>query len=814
MTAIFLSGGVLILAHYEEQLNSLISKVEVHARIASANSSIALVNKDNEIGSEILHSLSIEPAITGAIIYDLTQNNFASYFRDSDFNQSGKYSDSAMYFRVYAPITHNGLEIGRLVVLATKKELYVGFFEHLAITTVIFIITGILAYIVSIKLQGYISKPINHMVAVAKSVSANNDYTVRVEKYFDDEIGILTDNFNSMLEHIHKRDNTLENEVENRMLELKEKNIKLSAEVDSRIRMEIKLLESEKKFRSTFSNAAIAMMLVDRSGYIIQANKAVYNILGYEEGELIGKTFMDITHEEDIKRSADERRKLIDGELEFYRLQKRLVRKNGDIIWGLQTVSGVFDEIGNFQYAISQIIDMTEETRLSNELTYQANHDVLTGLINRREFEKRIHEAWRIAHTGVDMHILCFIDLDQFKVINDSCGHVAGDEMLRQVALVLKQSMRKGDSVARLGGDEFGILMQHCSLKNGVDVIESLRKQIESFQFIWDDNRFKVAASIGLVQIDAASSGVVELLKQADTACFVAKEEGRNRINIYSSDDEAISQRRGEMQWLNRIQSAIDENRLLLNTQPIVPINHDEHGIHVELLVRLITEQGEIVQPGSFLPAAERYGISPQIDRWVVNHVFEWMSSNSEFVVSNINTIAINLSGLTMSDDIFLEDLVDAIFKYDIPAEKLCFEITETALVANLSKARKFIQALRRLGCKFSLDDFGSGLSSFAYLKNLQVDYLKIDGMFVRDIMKDPVDYALVKSIHEMGKVMGKKTIAEFVENKNILEKVKEIGVDYAQGYGVGEVIALQDLTNYSVCHEEKNIKEKLRLVK
>lgn len=812
--AIFLSGGILIYAQYEDQLNSLISKVEVHARIASSNSSAALMNKDKGIATEILHSLSIEPAVSGAIIYDLTQKIFASYYRGAEVNQKHEYNNSTMYFRVYTPITHNGVEIGGLVLLATKKNLYIGFFEHITITVVIFLITGILAYLGSIRLQEYISKPINHMVLAAKDVSANNDYTVRVEKYFDDEIGILTDNFNLMLEHIHKRDITLENEVEKRTQELKEKNIKLSNEVESRISIQNQLLESEKKFRSTFSNAAIAMMLVDMNGYVTQANKAVYNILGYDEGELIGKTFMDITYEEDIRKSAEERRKLINGELEFYRLQKRLIRKDGEIIWGLQTVSGVFDEEGNFLYAISQIIDMTEETRLSNELSYQASHDALTGLINRREFEKRVHEAWRIAHSGVDMHVLCFIDLDQFKVINDTCGHVAGDEMLRQIALILSQSMRKGDSVARLGGDEFGILMQHCSLKNGTDVIEELRKKIESFQFIWDDNRFKVAASIGLVQIDAASSGVVELLKQADTACFAAKEEGRNRINIYSSDNEAMSQRRGEMQWLNRIQGAIDDNRLILNAQPIVPINTSEYGLHVELLVRIITEHGDIVQPGSFLPAAERYGISPQIDRWVVNHVFNWMNENSDFVVNNINTIAINLSGLTLSDDKFLDDLIDTIFNFDVPAEKLCFEITETALVTNLTKARKFIQALRRLGCKFSLDDFGSGLSSFAYLKNLQVDYLKIDGMFVRDVLNDPIDYALVKSINEMGKVMGKKTIAEFVENNEILEKIKEIGVDYAQGYGVGEVVALHDLTNYSVRHEQKDIREKLRLVK
>ncbi len=812
--AIVLSGGILVYAHYEEQLNSLISKVEVHARITSANSSLALADKDKSAATEVLHSLSIEPAISGAIIYDLTQNNFASYYRNDEASQNYKNSNSATFFKIYSPITHNGVEIGGLVLLASKNNLFIGFFEHITIIVVIFVITGILAYFYSIRLQEYISKPISHLVSAAKNISINNDYTVRVDKYFDDELGMLTDNFNSMLEHIHKRDISLENEVEKRTQELKEKNIKLSNEVDSRMRVQNQLLESEKKFRSTFSNAAIAMMLVDRSGYVTQANKAVYNILGYDEGELIGKTFMDITYDEDIRKSAEERRKLINGELEFYRLQKRLIRKDGEIIWGLQTVSGVFDEVGNFLYAISQIIDMTEETRLSNELSYQASHDVLTGLINRREFEKRVHEAWRIAHSGVDMHILCFIDLDQFKVINDTCGHVAGDEMLRQIALILQQSMRKGDSVARLGGDEFGILMQHCSLKNGIDVIESLRKQIETFQFIWDDNRFKVAASIGLVQIDAASSGVVELLKQADTACFGAKEDGRNRINIFSSDDEVMSQRRGEMQWLNRIQGAIDENRLLLNAQPIVPINHDEHGLHVELLVRLISEQGEIVQPGSFLPAAERYGISPQIDRWVINHVFKWMNKNNEFVVNNINTIAINLSGLTLSDEKFLDDLIDSVFNFDVPAEKLCFEITETALVANLTKARKFIQALRRLGCKFSLDDFGSGLSSFAYLKNLQVDYLKIDGMFVRDILNDPVDYALVKSIHEMGRVMGKRTIAEFVENNEILEKIKEIGVDYAQGYGVGEVVALHDLTNYSVRHKEKIIREKLRIVK
>ena len=483
-------------------------------------------------------------------------------------------------------------------------------------------------------------------------------------------------------------------------------------------------------------------------------------------------------------------------------------------MWGLTTVSGVFNKDGEFLYSIAQMLDITEEYRLSKELSYQASHDVLTGLLNRREFENRVKKAWERSRDDEGMHVLCYIDLDQFKVINDSCGHIAGDEMLRQIGALLRENVRNHDSVARLGGDEFGVLMEFCSLQHGLMVIRSLRKQIEQLQFVWEGNRFKVGASIGVVEINAESSSVTELLKQADSACFAAKDEGRNRVNVYRSEDEVAAQRRGEMQWVHRIQEAIEEDRLILYYQPIIPTNNEETGLHIEILVRLLSKDGEEIPPGAFLPAAERYGIATKIDNWVVKNVLDWMQENYQYVKHTLNMCAINLSGLTLSENRFLDMIVDEMYLRDINAEKLCFEITETALIANLTKATNFIRAMRQLGCKFALDDFGSGLSSFAYLKNLQVDFLKIDGMFVRDMVRDPVDFALVRSINEMGKVMGKKTIAEFVESEEIFEEIKKLGVDYAQGYGVGKAKPLRELIENSASAHQNDTSVRFRVMK
>ena len=816
MIATMLSAGIILYVETKQSEEMLISNIEANARIASANSASALLQHNLNAAAEVLHSLSVVSAVRSARIYDLNNTVVAEYMRKSNvwLNSSSPKVESENQFNIAVPITHNGKIIGSLVVNASKAELSIRLIEHIVIVGVVFLFVGLFAYLWSIRLQNYIYRPIEHILSVTRQVRSGNDYSVRVQKYYNDELGLLADDFNLMLQQIEQRDHDLEKQVSDRTQELEKRNYKLANEIRFRLKAQAKLHESEKRFRSTFSNAAIGMILLDRKGNIIQVNNAVCTMLGYEEKDLQRMTVAEITYSEDRDMNAVEREKLLNGEIDHFRAEKRYMRKDGETIWGLSTISGVYDKDGEFLYAISQVLDITEEYRLSKELSYQASHDVLTGLLNRREFELRVNKAWERSRDKEGVHVLCYIDLDQFKIINDSCGHIAGDEMLRQIAALLRENTRKHDSVARLGGDEFGVLMEFCSMRHGLMVAGNLRKQIEQLQFVWDDNRFKVAGSIGVVEINAQSNSVAELLKQADSACFTAKEEGRNRVNVYRSEDAAVVQRRGEMQWVRRIQEAIDEDRLILYSQPIVPTDSSEKGLHMEVLVRLLTKEGEEVPPGAFLPAAERYGLATNIDHWVVTHVFDWMQKNREYVQTHVNVCAINLSGLTLSDSTFLDKIIDELYARELSAEKLCFEITETALIANLSLATTFIRALRRLGCKFALDDFGSGLSSFAYLKNLQVDYLKIDGMFVRDMMRDPIDYALVRAINEMGKVMGKKTIAEFVESEELFVEVKKLGIDYAQGYGVGSIKPLLDLpVNMRKLHYN-DTQTRLRVVK
>jgi len=381
-------------------------------------------------------------------------------------------------------------------------------------------------------------------------------------------------------------------------------------------------------------------------------------------------------------------------------------------------------------------------------------------------------------------HVLCYLDLDQFKVINDTCGHVAGDELLRQLARLLPREIRKRDTIARLGGDEFGVLMEHCSVEQADRVAESLRQAVEDFRFRWEDKLFRIGVSIGLVPITESSSSMHDLLGLADRVCYQAKDAGRNRIVIFREDDRQFNQRSGEMQWVARIHEALEHNQFQLYYQSIKALDEGpETGWHCELLLRLLDHSGNLIAPGLFLPAAERYNLSTDIDRWVIVEAFNWLIGLP--LAKHPEVCIINFSGHSLSDEQFLTFICQQLDRLDPTTGKICFEITETAAITNLSSASQFIQTLKQRGCLFSLDDFGSGLSSFGYLKNLPVDFLKIDGIFVKGIVDDPIDFAMVKSIHEIGRVMGKKTIAEFVENEGILAKLREIGVDYVQGYGI-----------------------------
>ncbi|MDU2872917.1 MAG: diguanylate cyclase [Pseudomonas aeruginosa] len=432
--------------------------------------------------------------------------------------------------------------------------------------------------------------------------------------------------------------------------------------------------------------------------------------------------------------------------------------------------------------------NVTKARAMQRELSYHASHDALTGLFNRTKFEEELQRALANAQERATQHALCFIDLDRFKVVNDSAGHAAGDMLLRELSRILADRTRASDTLARLGGDEFGILLENCPAEKAVEIADHLRKTIQDLHFTWSGQPFNCTVSVGLVHLLPGISTLEEALRSADMACYMAKEKGRNRVQVFHQDDVELSMRFGEMTWVQRIHLALEEDRFSLYAQPIVPLGEGaEEGLHVELLLRLRDEGGRLVPPLSFIPAAERYGLMTLIDRWVVENAFRTLVERAQDPRAEpIGTCAINLSGATIGDESFLQFLTELFARYRIPPQTICFEVTETVAVANLASAIRFINELKDTGCRFSLDDFCAGMSSFIYLKHLPVDYLKIDGSFVKDMLEDPIDRAMVQVINHIGHVMGKRTIAEFVETVEVMEALREIGIDYAQGLAIG----------------------------
>jgi len=463
-----------------------------------------------------------------------------------------------------------------------------------------------------------------------------------------------------------------------------------------------------------------------------------------------------------------------------------LIRRDGNEIYVESTASPIRDGSGAVSGGVLVFHDVSEARELNRRLSYHASHDVLTGLVNRREFEHRMERALKSAKAQEASYALCYLDLDQFKIINDTCGHSAGDALLGQVGALLKSKVRWRDTLARLGGDEFGILLESCSLDEAMRTAESLREAVRNFKFTWEERTFRLGASIGVVPISLENADVASVLSAADSACQAAKEAGRNRVHSFEENDIDLMRRRREMQWAARINSALEEGRFELFRQTILPLQKPEIGTHYELLLRMRDESGKIVGPDNFMTAAERYGITPSIDRWVIENAFRWLVSEAD-EREKLAMCSINLSGQSLGDDKFLPYVIDQFHRSGLDATKICFEITETAAIASFSQANRFIQALKELGCKFALDDFGTGLSSFGYLKHFPVDFLKIDGSFVKEILHDPIDREMVRSINEIGHLTGKQTIAEFAENADIINMLRGLGVDYAQGYGISQ---------------------------
>ncbi len=751
----------------------------INARLVGDESVSPLAFSDSEGAREILQRFNSIPSIINAIIYDHDDNIFATYDRESAEalphtalikTSLVEYKDK--WLHVHQPITYRDELYGyiylRVSTLALDKKI------NTYLLTIFYIMLGLIAisYYLAIRLQNIISGPIIKLTEATHKIAQDEDYTFRAEKQSNDEIGVLYDNFNNMIDKISQR-------KQERDKALKE------------------LFEEKERAQVTLESIGDAVITTDINGNIDYLNEVAEKLTGWRHEEAKGhqvdhvfSIINEITREKSVNPAE---RCINEGRIVELASHTVLICKDGSEIAIEDSAAPIRNQSGELIGVVMVFHDVTESRKLSQQLTYQARHDALTGLINRREFEERLEQSIEQARINQYEHALLYMDLDQFKVVNDTCGHAAGDELLRQITSLLQSQMRKHDTLARLGGDEFAVLLEYCGSEEARNVAENLCEVVESYRFTWEGNSFVVGVSVGLVPINSNCGSIGVVLSIADSACYAAKEAGRNRVHSYVEDDTTVAQRHGEMRWVSRITQGLEDNNFLLYRQDITPIgNNVDEGDHYEVLIRMKDEEGTLVMPNSFLPAAERYNLMPKLDRWVINTIFEWLSDSKD-ALAELEMCSINLSGHSVGDDKFLQYTINLLEKYNIQPNKVCFEITETATIVNLTSATRFIRALKKKGCRFALDDFGSGMSSFLYLKNLPVDFLKIDGGFVKDITHDPMDLALVRSINDIGHVVGMKTIAEFVENEEVLKKLKVLGVDYAQGYLFGKPQVLID---------------------
>ena len=471
-----------------------------------------------------------------------------------------------------------------------------------------------------------------------------------------------------------------------------------------------------------------------------------------------------------------------------------LISKNGTEKEIESSMSTIVRSSGKPDGAVIVFHDETERRHMEHVIMHQATHDSLTGLTNRNEFDRQLTEHIYDARNYGRQHALCYLDLDRFKLVNDTSGHAAGDELLKQITTLLHSCIRGGDILGRLGGDEFGLILENCPHNSAERIAEKIINEISNHQFAWDERAFNIGVSIGLVPITSETDSATEVMKQADLACFTAKDHGRNRVYIYENEDTELIRREDEMHWATRIKDALDNDRLRLHAQTICPIGKGSTGkMHIEILVRLQDAENNLIPPGAFIPAAERFNLMGKIDQRIIRDTFAFIANRNKQASDNV-CFSINLSGNSLNDKHLGQYIKSQLDEYNIDSDNICFEITETAAITNLHMAKKLMTELKDYGCWFALDDFGSGLSSFEYLKNLPVDYLKIDGSFVRDMVNNKIDHAMVAAINQIGHVMDIQTIAEFVENDQIMHKLRGLDVDYAQGFAVSHPIPLDEI--------------------
>jgi len=579
---------------------------------------------------------------------------------------------------------------------------------------------------------------------------------------------------------------------------VEERTTELVNEVSERKSAEQRARQESERLSVTLASIGDGVVTITPDDAVEFINPAAERLTGLPRAEVEGKPIADVLHLFD--RDSGATQPLYgNGAPECARggagrtTDGALLRPDGALVDIQQTTANITDANGQSYGSVVVLRDVSEARALAVRLAHEATHDALTGLVNRREFESRLEQALGRARIDNSSYTLCYIDLDRFKVVNDTCGHAAGDSLLCELSSRVRALLRKGDTFARLGGDEFGLLLEQCPIDKGMRIAESIRRSINDYRLVYDDQVLSVGASVGVVEIAAEARELETLLSVADAACYMAKERGRDCVQVYRPSDQDIVERQGETRWARILRSALDGQAFELHAQAIQGVGPThQNSRHYELLIRLRDDDGSLVYPGSFMPAAERYGLLCAIDRYVIRNALSWLGQNPNRI--GTGRLSINVAGASISDPDFLAFVTDTFMHTSARHDAVIFEITENVAVSSLQAATKLMDALRSLGCEFALDDFGRGFSSLGSLKELPVDYLKIDGTFVRDILKDENDAALVQAINNIGHTLGKKTVAEFVENAAIKDRVAALGIDFVQGFGIAKPMPLSQL--------------------
>jgi len=768
----------LLLANSVRLLNNTVEE-QTHIRVQAATPLLdtalgaPLFARDYSSIDDILQKLVKGPLseFQYIVVYDSLGNIFAA-LGEVNANAMPPLDHtvtSSLRDRVYdtrAPLMLHAEQVGE-VRYGLSLESLAASRDNLFTQSSLIAATEVLLTLLLLSAGGFLlTRHLRILMAGARRV-ASGDYSGQIPVTSRDEIGQLASDFNAMSVAIRDR-------------------------IDA-------LHRAEEKATVTLHSIGDGVITTDVHGFVQYLNPVAEELTGWACKAGQGQAIAQVYHVVDEVSGAP----LENIVMEALRRQEIANRHGRSLLVGPQgktaaveeTAAPIRDREGRMIGAVLVCRDVSASREMARRLEYQATHDPLTGLINRGEFERQAEAALQDAHQSGSCHALCYLDLDQFKIVNDTCGHRAGDELLRQATTRIQREVPANGIVGRLGGDEYGVLLTGSREAHAERVAQRVRDSLREFRFIWDKVSFEVGVSIGIAPIRADTGNIAEVFSAADMACYVAKDRGRGQIHIHRADDLDHARRRGEMQWSPRIVSALEEDRFVLYFQKIVPLSRSgiAGGSHGEILLRLLDGDGNIVPPGRFLPAAERYRHMHDIDRWVVHRTLSSMRGRAP---AENGFFSINLSGQSLGSEGFLDFIKHEIHYSGINPRRLCFEITETAAIANLSDATRFIAELREIGCRFALDDFGSGLSSFGYLRALPVEFLKIDGSFVKDMARDTTNQAMVAAINQLGHMMGIETIAEFVEDEETANLLREIGVDYIQGFHVHRPEALHPATD------------------